>query len=103
MNLQLTIFLVYRFIDYLLTYRYNVYAHIQTNLPISEVYRAAPSSRGQSSQSRQRICEFQSLQMLNSVKQDVNMGVLRVSDSGLEYLRLWVQPDMFAILDSAGY
>ncbi|GAB5587773.1 N-alpha-acetyltransferase [Umbelopsis nana] len=83
--------MIYWFIDYLLTYRYNVYAHIQTNLPISEVYQALPSSRGQSSQSRQRICEFQSLQMLNSVKQDVNMGVLRTLQA-IERLNLIKKP-----------
>lgn len=54
-------------------------------MPISEMYQhPTGQSTGQSSPPRQRICEFQSLQMLNSVKKDVNMGVLRVSSAGIE-------------------
>ncbi|CAO3658996.1 unnamed protein product [Umbelopsis vinacea] len=86
--------MIYWFINYLMTYRDNIYSHIRTNMPISEMYQhPTGQSTGQSSPPRQRICEFQSLQMLNSVKKDVNMGVLRTLQA-VERLNLIKKPTL---------
>ncbi|CAO3680378.1 unnamed protein product [Umbelopsis ramanniana] len=76
--------MIYWFVDYLLTYRHNVYSHIQANIAISDVYPEPYTSSNArqsspTSQRRQRICEFQSLQLINSIKYDLNIAVWRVS------------------------
>ncbi|KAI8575663.1 hypothetical protein K450DRAFT_260574 [Umbelopsis ramanniana AG] len=74
--------MIYWFVDYLLTYRHNVYSHIQANIAISDVYSEPYTSSNArqsspTSQKRQRICEFQSLQLINSIKYDLNISVWR--------------------------
>lgn len=68
--------MIYWFADYLMSYRYNTYVQLLESLPANNGNSprnspALPSTGGQR--------EFEVLHELNSIKQALNLGVLRVS------------------------